>query len=180
MSLVLLVAPSGQGKTVACLRVVELAKSNRLRVSGLLSLPVYQDQDKVAISLHDITTGQERILARKHQPGEKPEVGIWKFDAESLVWGQEVLASLPLSDMLVIDEIGPLEVDTDQGLTNALDALREKTYRLALVTLRPSLVEKILEQFNEFDVSIRVLDKQNRDTIPDTIVAEVLKLSMYS
>lgn len=110
MSLLLLVAPSGQGKTTACLRPIELARANNLRVSGLLSLPVYQGQEKVAISLRDIAKGQERLLARKCPPGEKPEVGVWKFDTESLAWGQEVLASLPPSDLLAIDEIGPIEM----------------------------------------------------------------------
>lgn len=180
MSLVLLVAPSGHGKTTACRRVVELAKANRLRTSGVLSLPVYQNQEKIAISLLDIITGEERLLARKHQSGETPEVGVWKFDAGCLAWGQDVLSSLPTSDLLVINEIGPLEIDLHQGLTNALDALREKTYQLALVTLRPSLVEKTLEQFSKFDVSIHSLDEQNRDTEPHTIVAKVLRLRAQS
>ncbi len=176
MNLVLLVGPSGIGKTTTCLRVVELATAYGLRVSGVLSLPVYKDQIKAAISLRDISTGKERILARIVESGENPDIGIWKFDGASLAWGQEVLATLPESDLLLIDEIGPLEIEKDQGLTKALEVLTGKKYYLALVTLRPSLVEKFVDQFSEFTASIRKLNEQNRDAEPELILTELKKM----
>jgi nucleoside-triphosphatase THEP1 len=172
--LVLLVAPSGVGKTTACLKVVEMAQNTGLRVAGILSVPIYQDMDKVGIALRELATDQERLLARAHQPGVGPQVGIWKFDPENLAWGQQVLATLPASDLLVIDEIGPLEIEMHQGLTNALDALREPACRLGLVSLRPSLVEVFAEQFADRKLSIHELDKRNRDAEPQHIIAELL------
>jgi nucleoside-triphosphatase THEP1 len=174
MRLVLLVAPSGVGKTTACLKVVEMAQNTGLRVAGILSVPIYQGEVKVGIALRDLATGQERLLARAHQPGAGPQVGIWKFDPENLAWGQQVLATLPASDLLVIDEIGPLEIEMRQGLTNALDALRGSSCRLGLVSLRPSLVEVFTEQFDGQKLSIRQLDERNRDSEPQQIIAEVL------
>ena len=170
MSVLLLVAPSGLGKTTACRRAVELAQARGLRVSGVLSLPVYQDRVKTAIALRDIAGEQERILARAHHDGEGPRVGIWTFDPAGVAWGQQVLASLPPCDLLVIDEIGPLELEQRQGLTNALDALRRADYRLALVTLRPALVETKL---NGLDVSTVTLDEHNRDGQPQAIVNRI-------
>jgi len=170
VSVLLLVAPSGLGKTTACLRAVELALARGLRVAGVLSLPVYQGQVKTAIALRDIVTGQERILARANHAGDGPRVGVWMFDPASVVWGQQVLASLSLCDLLVIDEIGPLELEMEQGLTNALDALRRADYRLALVTLRPALVETKLK---DLDVSTVTLDEHNRDGQPQAIVNRI-------
>jgi len=138
---VLLTAPSGQGKTTACARAVELAHARGLRVAGVLSLPVYQDGAKTAITLRDVGTGRARVLACANQTGHGPRVGIWTFDPASVAWGQQVLASLASCDLLVIDEIGPLELERGQGLTNALDALRGGAYRLALVTVIGPLIE---------------------------------------
>ena len=172
-SVVLLIAPPGLGKTTACLRAVELAQARGLRVAGVLSLPVYQGQAKTAIALRDIVGEQERILARGDHAGEGPRVGIWTFDPASIVWGQQVLASLPPCDLLVIDEIGPLELEMGQGLTHALDALRRVDYRLGLVTLRPALAGAAAAQLDGLQVSALTLDEQTRDQTPQIIVSQL-------
>jgi len=85
----LLIASSGVGKTTACLRAVELAQARKLKVAGMLSLPVYQGQVKTAIALRDISTKQERILARATHFGAGPRVGVWTFDPAGVAWGQQ-------------------------------------------------------------------------------------------
>ena len=167
----LLMAPSGRGKTTACQRAVELARSRGLRVGGLLSPPVVHDGVKTAITLRDVGTGRERVLARAHQAGDGPRVGDWTFDPASVTWGNQVLASLAPCDLLVIDEIGPLELELGQGLMNALGVLRRGAYRLALVTMRPRLVETITARLEGLEVSVIRLDERNRDQLPQTIVA---------
>jgi len=98
-------------------------------------------------------------------------VGIWTFAPESVAWGQQVLASLPPCDLLVIDEIGPLELELGQGLTSALDALRHAAYRLALVTLRPTLVNAVAAHLGGLRMSTIIVDAQTRDEIPQAIIA---------
>jgi len=169
----LLIASSGMGKTTARLRAVELAQARKLKVAGVLSRPVYQGQVKTAIALRDISTGQACILARANHAGEGPRVGIWTFDPASVAWGQQVLASLPPCDLLVIDEIGPLELEVGQGLTNALDALRNADYRLGLVTLRPALAGAVAAQLDGLQVSALMLDEQTRDQTPQIIVSQL-------
>jgi len=146
VQVLLLTAPSGGGKTTICLRTIELAQARGLCVAGILSPPVEQNGVKTAIKLRDLSTGQERILARRGGEGE-PRVGCWTFDPAAVAWGQKVLASLPPCDLLVIDEIGPLELEMGAGLTNALDALRGASYRLALVTVRPALVRAVIMSY---------------------------------
>jgi nucleoside-triphosphatase THEP1 len=169
----LLIASSGVGKTTACLRAVELAQARKLKVAGMLSLPEYQGQLKTAIALRDISTKQERTLARATHFGAGPRVGIWTFDPAGVAWGQQVLASLPPCDLLVIDEIGPLELEMGQGLTNALDALRHADYRLALVTLRPALAGEVAARLDGLQVSTLTLDDQTRNQMPQIIVSQL-------
>ena len=89
----LLIGLSGVGKTTACQRTVELAQAGGLRVAGVFSLPVYQGQTKIAITLREIVMGQERILAHANHAGEGPRVGVWTFDPASVAWGQQMLLS---------------------------------------------------------------------------------------
>jgi hypothetical protein len=42
--------------------------------------------------------------------------------------------------VLVVDELGPLELVRNQGWTAGLDVLRAGRYRLALAVVRPSLL----------------------------------------
>lgn len=175
LKILLLVAASGAGKTTACQKLVELAKAHGLNVTGVLSIPVYDGQVKSAINLRDVTSGRERTLARLAPPGIEPEVGIWSFEPEVILWGQALLDCLPVCDLLVIDEIGPLEIKLGKGLTNALGALRRDNYRLAVVSIRPSLIEALLKLLPSGDISVYWLNEGNRNLVPDSIIAELEK-----
>ncbi len=175
MNILLLVAASGAGKTTACVKLVELAQAHNLTVAGVLSLPVYDGQVKSAINLRDVTSGRKRTLARVASPGIKPDVGIWSFEPDAVLWGQALLGSLPACDLLVIDEIGPLEINMGKGLTNALAALRRSAYRLAVVSLRPSLIEPLLKHLPGGNFSVYWLNEGNRNLVPDKTIAELEK-----
>jgi ArsR family transcriptional regulator len=160
-----LVGSSGAGKTTLCLQMVELAKRQNVSVAGVLSLPVYREEHKVAISLLDVCTGDERVLARANDTAQGLRVGIWTFDTETLEWGQGVLRQTPTCNLLVIDEIGPLELEQQQGLTAALERLQRTDYHVALVPMRPSLATVLIARLEGLDATkiLLVLDEQTRD-----------------
>jgi nucleoside-triphosphatase THEP1 len=173
MPVLLLVASSGVGKTTACERAVEMAQAQGWRVAGVLSRPVWQAGVKTAIRLREVPLGPERILARAQHPDDGPRVGVWTFDPAGVAWGQHILTSLRPCDLLVIDEIGPLELEQGQGLTSALGALRQAAYRQAVVTLRPTLVETLLAKLDGLDVSTLALDERTREVMPHILLAHM-------
>lgn len=67
-------------------------------------------------------------------------VGCWQLDKSVLAWGNEILAGLKNEQIVVIDEIGPLELEAGDGFREALALLDEKRYRAALVVVRPALL----------------------------------------
>jgi len=170
MRIVLLSAFSGVGKTTACKRIIALAHEEDLRVAGLLSLPGYRKGEKVGIRLHNISNGEEHLLARAVSKGEDADVGVWKFDADVVSWGQGILANLPSCDLLILDEIGPLELIHGHGLTNGLAALCQENHRFAIATVRPELVEKMSAALGNRQVTVITLTKQNRQTIPLKVI----------
>jgi nucleoside-triphosphatase THEP1 len=106
---------------------------------------------KVAIELLDLSTGERRCLAQRTglpaaqaQLGEDRVPGIvtgsWRFDPATIAWGNSVLERTKVTELVIIDEIGPLEFEQGKGLQAALRLLDASRYRLACVTLRPSLV----------------------------------------
>lgn len=178
MTLVLLSAPSGAGKTMACARAFNFARDAKFRTAGILSLPSYKHDQKKAILLQNMATEEIRPLARRAKAHETPDIGYWKMEKDTITWGNEILASPPPSDLLFLDEIGPLELIYRRGLTRWEDAIRNASYRLAVMTIRPSLlalVKKTLEDLNPLGM---LLNEANRDEIPHTFLELLQKDSL--
>ena len=55
--------------------------------------------------------------------------------------GNRVIQSSIPCDLLVIDELGPLEFKLSLGWVSALEVIKTAQFRLALVVIRPELLE---------------------------------------
>jgi nucleoside-triphosphatase THEP1 len=132
----------GSGKTSLCLNLIDLAIELGYSLSGLVSPGVFQDGKKVAIDLLDLVSRDQRRLAVLR---EDDETGLithrWSFDPETILWGNSVLEESPPSDLLVIDELGPLEFNRTKGLIASFDLIDQGAFQAALLVIRPSLVQ---------------------------------------
>jgi nucleoside-triphosphatase THEP1 len=91
-------------------------------------------------------------------------------------WGNEVLSrSLPC-DLLIIDELGPLEVLGNRGWSNALSVLDAGDYAAALVVCRPGLLDRLQERLGNSKGEIHEVDPQNRDTLATVILQRLLRV----
>ena len=171
MPLFLLTAPSGVGKTTALQRSVLRARQQGLRVGGVLSLaqPHGRLPHPSALWLEDIATGRRRLLAHVAAPAEA-SVGIWRFLEATVAWGNALLADAADADLLVVDEIGPLELNLGKGLHAAFAALRWGRYHRAVVAVRPALVEQLADALAPRQPKVIRLTPENRDTIPLLLV----------
>jgi nucleoside-triphosphatase THEP1 len=145
------------GKTTLCLRTVTLAKEARYSCAGLLTLREDDDQR----ILVDVRTGDRRSLTASG-PTSVP-VGRYLFDPNTLAWGTAILARSAPCDLLVLDELGPLEM-AGGGWAVGMDVLREGRFLLALVVVRPELVTEVLKRFP--DAWAVEVTPENRDGLP--------------
>lgn len=142
----------GSGKTTLCQAAVEQAQRAGLRVGGLLSPARLQGGERMGIDALDLYSGERRRLASaQKQQADDLAFGNWFFDRGALAWGNQVLAGLPACDVLILDELGPLEFLHASGWTAAFEVIRRSDYRMALVVVRPALLERAerLLQTNE-------------------------------
>jgi nucleoside-triphosphatase THEP1 len=143
-----LTGASSSGKTTACRRIVDHARANGLQVAGLLTPSGRSaDGDKVSLEVEDIKTGERRPLAERTATPEGPKTENWRFHAEGLAWGNDILLHATPADLLLIDELGPLELLRGGGWTSAIEVLRAGAYRLALVVVRPALLPALEKHF---------------------------------
>lgn len=143
----------GAGKTNICLRLLRVSKQIGLKSTGVVSPGHYVDGKKTGIDVIDIVSNIRRHLANADSlPGEI-RTDAYRFDPAVMNWvNNEVIKSCPC-DLLIIDELGPLELVRNQGWTNALDVLHYGMYKLAVVVIRPELITVFYQRFSD-----RILD----------------------
>lgn len=168
--IVLLTGERGVGKSTVCHKVVELAQAREHTCSGILTVRLPGDER----DLLDVSSGARRRLTLA--PDAEPAVsqGRFRFDPQTLAWGNERLAQAPPCHLLVVDELGPLELERGEGLLRAFDALRRGSFALALVVVRPELLVRAQLRMPTSASSVLHVTEDNRDGLPGEII-EVLK-----
>ena len=136
--------PSGAGKTTFCRQVLASAQTAGWQAAGLLSLPRFEARHKTGIVALDLSSGEKRLLA-SCRPDEISGLsfGQWTFDTHTLAWGNDVLERVPPCDLVIVDEIGPLEFDLHQGWTAGLQVLLRHADGLVLATIRPAYLARL-------------------------------------
>jgi len=146
--LILLTGLSGIGKTTWCSQLVDLARERGLSVSGVLSPSDFKEGRKVGINIVDLQSGETRQLASLRK-GDSGKIGTprWSFNPEVTAWANHALEGSEPSDLLVMDEIGPLELLQGEGITAGLRRLDAGDYKVACVVIRTSLLPNALQRW---------------------------------
>lgn len=146
--IIMVTGESGSGKSAWCSDLVMEAQRRGLRVAGLLSPAVIRNGRKTGIDLVDLGSGQRRRLAHLRL-SETTDVmtDMWAFDMDVVQWGNSLLEQAPACDLLVIDELGPLELKHRKGFTAALGLIGGGGANVTCVVVRPSLLQVVLTRW---------------------------------
>lgn len=150
--IVFLTGAPDAGKTLVCQRVVEAARHKGLRVSGLITEARRLSSGRIVQTVLNLRTGERRRLADYVGVDEGEPIGrgiagrfSWTFVSESVRWGRHELdrCLTGSTDLLVIDQLGPLELVAGSGWVNAVRVLQEARYGLALVVVNPLVIAQL-------------------------------------
>ena len=148
--IIILTGEIQSGKTSLCREVSLKAKEAEVQLSGLISPAVFTEGEKTGIDVINLKNGERQQLAVLRE-GEQTglETKRWSFLNETLQWGDQVLENAIPCDLLVVDELGPLEFDRGEGWVSGLKAVDSGEYQVALVVIRQSLIEKATARWNQ-------------------------------
>ncbi|MEE8390693.1 MAG: nucleoside-triphosphatase [Anaerolineae bacterium] len=165
--IVILTGERNVGKTTVCRETVALAQARGYTCSGVLTLSYAKDVRDVL----DVRSGHVRRLTLEPDT-DAPTVtlGRFRFDPETLAWGNNVLAHALPSHLFVVDELGPLEVERNEGWRVAFDLLRKTNFTLALAVVRPELLEQVQLELPTDSTTVLTVNKHNRDDLPATFL----------
>jgi len=146
--IILVTGLSGSGKTSWCKQMIKEAAASVYSVEGILSPGIFESGRKTGIEVVDLVSGERKRLARLREEGQgEISTPRWVFDPDVLVWGNQRLQNSAESDLLIIDELGPLEFLRNKGLLAGLERLDQGQFEVACVVVRSSLLPKALQRW---------------------------------
>jgi nucleoside-triphosphatase len=174
-TLLIVTGDRGAGKTGFCTRLIELARSAGWQIAGVLSLAVFEHGEKIGIDVIDLRTNERRRLADRFNPAHYgPHTPRWSFHAEAVAWGNAVLNAASPCDLLVVDELGPLEFERGEGWQAGLAAIAARNYRWGVVVIRPELLGVALQRWPPARV-IEISDTERAAREVDRVGREFLR-----
>jgi nucleoside-triphosphatase THEP1 len=172
-----LTGPIGVGKTTVAERITGLALRQGLTCGGLLA-PAILDAcgRKAGILGIDVASGERRPLARTDRDLGGPAIGPYSFDAAALEWATAVVAdALGACDLLLVDEIGKLELWQGLGLAPILPRLAAGEAQRALVIVRESLLDELEGRLEGVETIVVEAQEENRNRLPSQVLARLLE-----
>ena len=129
--IILLTGPPGIGKTSMLHRVVKELRERGQSVGGMICYEVREGGLRVGFEILDISTEQRGWLAHMNQP-TGPIVGKYRINLTdlNLIGASSIVEAIQHSDLIVVDEIGPMEL---------LSATFKEAVRQAVESSKPLL-----------------------------------------
>ncbi len=150
------------GKSTVCGKTVALARDKGYTCGGLITLSHPDD----VLDVVDVRSGDMRRLTLPADVEPAVVQGRFRFDPEVLAWGNGALVRATPCHLLVVDELGPLEMERGGGWAKAFVALRTNNFALALVVVRLELVVQAQVRLPVGATTVLNVTPDNRDGLP--------------
>ncbi len=101
--------------------MIRLARELDVDCAGVVCPARFNGGSKAGIDLLDVRSGERWPLAKVDGRPAELRTSRYRFDAEVMAWGGAILAAACPCDALIVDELGPLELEQGRGWVGALD-----------------------------------------------------------
>src|SRR3989442_612921 len=114
----------GAGKTYCLLKVIEMLEADGLKVGGMITEPIVKRNRREGFYVMDWATKEKRVFASR-EITSKTMVGRFGVDISALeeVGVNALRSATANADVLVIDEVGKMEVNATMAVNRDLSAI---------------------------------------------------------
>ena len=153
----------GIGKTTVCQKVVKIAQSQGYSCGGVIAHKT-QNED---IIIEDVQTGETKALASTSDIYQGPHTGKYSFNPEGIDFGTQAIARGSASDILLVDELGHLEL-RGEGFAKVIEQIAAGKVKNCIIVIRKDLLSAFLTQLG-VTASVFETTIDNRNQLPGEI-----------
>ncbi len=165
----------GVGKTTVLLNAVEGLRAKGYSVGGMTSREVRKGGVRIGFQIADLKTGEGGWLAHINQP-TGPQVGKYRVNLNDLetIGVKAIQSALREADLVVIDEVGPMELFSQAFKQVVKDAVDSRKLILGVIhhSARDSTIESIRKRD---DAQILEVTLENRNQLHNTLIQIALQ-----
>jgi nucleoside-triphosphatase len=142
--MVVVTGATGSGKTSAVIAAIgELVTGGR-QVAGFVQPGVWDEGKKTGFSIRDVATGEETMLARRVERDSGQYGTSFRFADSGFELARKALAAAAPGTVLVVDELGPMELRGHGHMRAVKKALTTDHLAGVVVVVRRHLVPSLL------------------------------------
>jgi len=165
----------GIGKTSVVLRVLDALKSMGYKAGGMISGEARERGVRMGFEIVDLQSGQRGWLAHVNQP-TGPQVSKYRVNLKDLnaVGANSIITALSNADIIVVDEIGPMELFSPAFKEAVNQAIKSNKPLLGTIHFkaRDPLINTIKARE---DAEILEVTYENREHLHRTIIDKVVQ-----
>ena len=168
--ILLITGSPGVGKTTLLLKVVEALKIGSYSVGGMISREVRSCGTRIGFEILDLASGRRGGLAHVNQK-TGPRVGKYRVNLEDLdsVGVEAILKAVKEYDVIAVDEIGPMELFSENFRRAVSEAF--ESGKLVLAVVHWKVRDKLIETAkSREDAEIFVVTFENRDKLHEMVL----------
>ena len=170
MTSIILTGAPGVGKTTIVMDVAQKLEESGVRVGGLVSREVRTNNVRTGFEFIDLATNDGEVLASVTANG--PKIGKYFVNLAGCRFAADRLKiALISSDVIVCDEIGPMELKSKEFIDAASNLLR--TDRKVIVVIHQKLEHPLIGEFREKSSSLININIGNREKVAKILLDEL-------
>jgi nucleoside-triphosphatase len=160
----------GVGKSTVVRKVVQRIRQDCVKVGGITSADLRSGSTRVGFEIRDLMTGEAGVLAHVNE-ATGPRIGKYHVKSEDLdrIGTEAILSAIKYANLIVIDEVGPMEL-TSSRFKDAVQAALACGKSL-LGTVHRNAQDPLVQAIRR-DRAIEVIEvtNENRDSLSNFLL----------
>jgi nucleoside-triphosphatase len=164
----------GCGKSTVLKRSGELLSRNGLKVGGMLTSELREHGTRIGFRVEDFITHEQGMLASV-RGNEGPRLGKYTMNLRDLdrIGVGAIRRAIEAADVILIDEIGPMELHSSRFVESVRTALNSPKHLLGTIHKRATH-PLVLEIKSNPDITCLEVTMENRELLPADIAEKII------
>ena len=158
------------GKTTFLKQVLIEVKQKKpeIKIGGIVAHGLDKDGERFGFDIENLATGAYRRLCSVVPRENDRKIGRFYFDDTAFDFGNEALDVSNGNDLVVVDEIGYMELE-GKGWFEAVDKLIKSNETELILVVRRRLLEQFLRLWQDANIRVIDIDKNQPEDLSQSI-----------